>query len=104
MSDQTGHTSRSLLAWEVLCHQLDRTNGHVQLVHVVLGEVAELEVAVGRPLAGVRSVLVHDQLQQRRFARTVLADNAYPGVESGAQVNLLGSRGQMQYFRMRVVQ
>jgi hypothetical protein len=32
------------LTWELLLHDLDGTDGHVQLVHEVLGEVAEFQV------------------------------------------------------------
>jgi len=32
------------LTWELLLHDLDGTDGHVQLVHEVLGEIAEFQV------------------------------------------------------------
>ena len=35
-----------LESWEFLLHNLHRTDGHIQLVHKVLGKVAKLEVPV----------------------------------------------------------
>ena len=52
---------------------------HVELVDVVLREVAELEIPVRRPRPVRRREAVHQQLQQRRLASTVLANDADPG-------------------------
>merc|ERR1719458_1486811 len=74
-SKLTQHTSVifNLESWEFFLHDLDRTDGHVQLVHKVLSEVAKLEVPVGGPGALGRLVTLHlhHHFEQSCLSRTV---------------------------------
>lgn len=66
------------LAREVALQQLHAGNIHLQLVDEVLREVAVLKSTMMVNDSAGRRHDAHDDLEQRRFTRAVLAHNANP--------------------------
>jgi hypothetical protein len=62
-----------LVPRKLLYHELHGADAHVELVDVVLGEVAKLEVPVRVSVAGRGGEFVHDDLEQGSLASAVLS-------------------------------
>ncbi|RUS79018.1 hypothetical protein EGW08_013229, partial [Elysia chlorotica] len=66
-------TQTQLLTWEPARQQLDRVQGQVELVHVMLAEVADAEIPVGVAVSAARLHLPEQQFQQSCLPCTVVS-------------------------------